>query len=132
MFRNLFIAIFATAYLLFSSGVVVNVHYCMNAIASVTFGYEGDHSDVSCSKCGMDKGEYACCSDKVQELKINDVHQPASIAVLLHHAAAAIPEFPADLLLPLQGLSPEPATHYLTPPPRVGNKLYRSLNVFRI
>lgn len=132
MFRSLLIALVATTYLLFSSGVVVNVHYCMNAIASVSFGYEGDHSDGSCSKCGMDKGMYACCKDEVQEVKLEDAHQPAVFAMCMHPISELALLNPDNLLTALQGCSAEPYAFADLPPPRAYNKLYRSLNVFRI
>lgn len=132
MVRSLFIAIIATTYLLFSSGVVVNVHYCMNAIASVSFGYEGDHSDGSCNKCGMDKGAFDCCKDEVREIKLDDAHQPSIIAYSIACLSEHVPQLSSNCLSPVQGYVPEPYAFCDIPPPLTGNKRYRSLNVFRI
>lgn len=132
MFRLAFLAIVATIYLLFSSGVVVNVHYCMNVIASVSFGYEGDHSDGSCNKCGMDKGAFDCCKDEVREVKLEDAHHPSNIAYSVQNVTEQLPQHPINCLSPIQGYVPEPQAFCDIPPPLTGNKRYRSLNVFRI
>lgn len=64
------VSILLVCYLAFSSGVIINFHYCMNRLASTElFAYEGDR----CGKCGMHTDESnGCCRDEVKIVKMND------------------------------------------------------------
>ena len=64
----------AFVYLTISSGVVVNIHYCMGEIAEVAFGQK---SSDKCGKCGMEND--GCCHDDVKVVKIQDSQSLASI-----------------------------------------------------
>ncbi len=132
MLRQFFIAFVAIFYLAVTSGFAVNLHYCMGEVASVSIGHAGDHADGSCSKCGMDKSNFHCCKDEVKELKLQDSHQPVTqFLQLVSTSDAALISTPNLLLNPQGSLVSEPATYH-APPPREGNKVYRSLAVFRI
>lgn len=67
---RLLVTIVLMCYLAVSSGVVVNLHYCMNRLAfTELFGSE----PKKCGKCGMDIHESdGCCRDEVQFLKMED------------------------------------------------------------
>ena len=66
-----FIGILVTVlYMTVTSGIVINIHYCMNEIANVALG-AGD--SAKCQQCGMDND--GCCHDDVQVLKLADNHQ---------------------------------------------------------
>lgn len=66
-------------YFAFSSGVVINLHYCMNKFDSSKFG--AAKSDV-CGKCGMHtEDSNGCCHDEVKVIKIQDDQQVSSINV---------------------------------------------------
>ena len=67
------IAILALLYIITTSGVVVNVHYCMGTVASVTYGHEAPES---CGKCGMIEKD-GCCHSELKVVKLDDVHQQA-------------------------------------------------------
>ena len=55
-------------YLVFSSGWVLDVHYCMNKISSV---HLFETKPEQCSKCGMDaKESEGCCHDEQQVVKL--------------------------------------------------------------
>lgn len=68
------IAILAILYITVTSGVAVNIHYCMGAIASVEYGYD-DHD--ACGKCGMKESllKKGCCHSEVKLVKVQDAHQ---------------------------------------------------------
>jgi hypothetical protein len=71
-------AILFTFYLAFSTGLVVNLHYCMDRFDSMQLG--SANSDF-CGKCGMHtEDSNGCCHDSVQILKIDDDQQAATIA----------------------------------------------------
>jgi len=57
-------------YFAFSSGVVINLHYCMNKFDSSKLG--GAKSEI-CGKCGMHSDDSnGCCHDVVKVIKIQD------------------------------------------------------------
>jgi len=132
MIRKGFLFIMLFIYLTASAGVVVNLHYCMNQLASLSFTHETDHEDGKCDGCGMDKSENSCCSDRQITYKIEDCHQPS----------ASISEPAVSIcFLPLSELADVPdaltVSHSntgfdLSPPVGSLNKRYRDLQVFRI
>ena len=65
-------AILAIIYLVVSSGVAINIHYCMGKLASVDLM----HSSDKCSKCGMKNGtKSGCCKDEFKIVKLSDSHK---------------------------------------------------------
>jgi len=63
-------AILVTLYFAFSTGVVINLHYCMERFDSLQIG--ATKSDV-CGKCGMHTdSSNGCCHDQVKIFKITD------------------------------------------------------------
>ena len=69
--KKLSIAILAIIYLGVSSGIAMNIHYCMGKLSSV----ELMHSNDKCSKCGMKYGKNSCCNDKFKIVKLTDSHK---------------------------------------------------------
>lgn len=66
-------------YFAFSSGVVINLHYCMNKFDSSKFGAE---KSKLCGKCGMHTDDSnRCCHDVVKVIKIQDDQQVSSTNV---------------------------------------------------
>lgn len=64
-------------YFALSSGVVINLHYCMNRFDSSSLG--AAKSEV-CGKCGMHSDDAnSCCNDEVKIIKIEDGHQFSAI-----------------------------------------------------
>jgi hypothetical protein len=64
-------------YVAFSSGVVINFHYCMDTFDSIQFG--ANKADY-CGVCGMHKTEgNECCKDEVKIFKIQDDQQTSAI-----------------------------------------------------
>ena len=55
----------ALMYMTVTSGVVINIHYCMGDVATVAVG---THSQDKCAQCGMDNT--GCCHDEVQVVKL--------------------------------------------------------------
>lgn len=65
--RKALIIALASMYLLVSSGIVVNMHYCMGKLASLGIGH---HDSKTCSSCGMDNN--GCCKDEIKVVKLQD------------------------------------------------------------
>jgi len=122
----------AVFYLAATSGMVINVHYCMGKISSISFNEEADHNDGACGKCGMVKAENHCCKDEVAKGKLNESHQTSVVAFELAAASAVTPIRMTVLSDPEQGQSRIPIVDYFSPPPRVLNRVYLDVNVFRI
>ena len=68
--KKVIVSIILMSYLAFSSGVIINFHYCMNKLASTKlFASE----TKECGKCGMHIDEsHGCCRDEVQIIKMDD------------------------------------------------------------
>lgn len=60
----------AVIYITLTSGVAVNVHYCMGRIAGTTYGLEDDHQ---CDQCGMEQKD-GCCQTEHKLVKADDDH----------------------------------------------------------
>jgi len=65
--KKFFTIFIALAYFAVSSGVIVNMHYCMGKLYGVSY-----HASTTshCSKCGMDGS--GCCKDDMQVIKLAD------------------------------------------------------------
>jgi hypothetical protein len=63
--------ILAFMYLGLSSGLAVNIHYCMGKVTDVDVN---NYSDKSCV-CNMKGGTMPCCGHFYELVKVNDEHQ---------------------------------------------------------
>ena len=70
--KKVIVAIIAFLYMGISSGVAMDIHYCMGKKAGV--GFYGDEKD-KCNKCGMKGKKNPCCHDQHKFYKINDSHK---------------------------------------------------------
>jgi len=62
-------------YMLVSSGIAMEIHYCMGKRAGVEF-YHTEND--KCSRCGMTEKKNGCCHDEHQFHKLNDFHKNVS------------------------------------------------------
>lgn len=69
--KKIAIAILAFLYLAVSSGVAMEIHYCMGKKAGMDL-YSS--SKDKCHKCGM-KEKKGCCSDENKFYKLSDSHK---------------------------------------------------------
>ena len=117
-------------YLAFSSGVVINYHFCMNELASARL-FDKD-TDV-CGQCGMHNDNNGCCHDEVVVIKSED-DQSSSIGFSLSVKSPGTKhaEVSSFIFLPLQNL--DKRTGALTaPPPLLSEKdTFLQNRVFRI
>ncbi|MDX1954949.1 MAG: hypothetical protein SFU20_05400 [Chitinophagaceae bacterium] len=88
-------AILLFLYFAFSSGIVINLHYCMGRFDSVQIG---NAPSEYCGKCGMHTDfSNGCCHDEVRIIKIADDQQPSSTVQLPLFTALIQPEQPVYL-----------------------------------
>jgi hypothetical protein len=126
--KKVFIAILALIYLGITTGLSVNLHYCMGKIASVEYGYK---QTSACSVCGMENTD-GCCHDELKIVKLNDSHQISKTNHDFLKAPIAFPErtFVLSEHFSAQG-SYYPAQLH-SPPDRGANPVYLLNSVFRI
>jgi len=60
----------AMLYVTLTSGVMVNIHYCMGRLSSVDYGHE---STRGCDKCGMEQKK-GCCHTEHKLIKADQEH----------------------------------------------------------
>lgn len=73
--KKFIVAILAFLYLGVSSGIAMEIHYCMGKKAGVEF-YGSDNE--KCGKCGMTEKKSGCCNDEHKFYKLNDSHKNVS------------------------------------------------------
>ncbi|MDQ6756405.1 MAG: hypothetical protein M3004_05675 [Bacteroidota bacterium] len=127
--KKILLAILAIVYLGVSSGIAMNIHYCMGKISSVDV-YHKAHD--KCDNCGMKSSNCGCCKDEVKIFKLKDTHKLiyndikifASVAIIENHKNIF------DSVLPSAEIISSYNNH--SPPASQGISLYILNNVFRI
>lgn len=76
--KKLSVILVATLYFAVSSGMIVNMHYCMNRFTSADFSLSADKNQ--CGQCGMNKAtSQGCCHDEVKLIKLQDDQNRSSL-----------------------------------------------------
>ncbi|MBS1575741.1 MAG: hypothetical protein JST09_10600 [Bacteroidetes bacterium] len=77
--KKISVFIVALFYLAISSGMIVNLHYCMNRFSSADMGFV---TKDECGICGMDKSKSnGCCHDEIKLVKLQgDQNKTAQVA----------------------------------------------------
>ena len=71
--KKVLASILLVLYITASSGIVINLHYCMNRLSSAKLSIV--KSEI-CSKCGMESNDRnKCCHSEVKVIKIQDVQK---------------------------------------------------------
>jgi hypothetical protein len=73
--KKIYIGILAILYLAVSSGIALELHYCMGDRAGVEL--YGSSSET-CGKCGMTEKDTGCCHDDYKFYKLSDSHKTVS------------------------------------------------------
>ncbi len=73
--KKLTVAILAFVYLAISSGIALEIHYCMGEQAGVELYGTGDDK---CGRCGMTDTKTGCCHDEYKLYKLEDSHKSVS------------------------------------------------------
>lgn len=111
--KRIIVTILAFLYLGVSSGIAMEIHYCMGKKAG--FDLYGS-SNEKCHKCGM-KEKKGCCNDENKFYKLNDSHKNVSNDLSFETPVAIITNnFPVfDFLLLNKPLEEKINNH--SPPP---------------
>ncbi|HMI77260.1 MAG TPA: hypothetical protein VK484_00620 [Ferruginibacter sp.] len=87
-----FLAILAVLYMTVSSGIAMEIHYCMGKKAGMEF--YGSSSD-KCGKCGMTEKDTGCCHDEHKFYKLQDSHKTVSNDIhFMQPEFALVSEYP--------------------------------------
>lgn len=122
------IFILAVIYITLTSGVVVNIHYCMGRVAGVTYGQEAEHQ---CDSCGMEKKD-GCCETEHKLVKADIDHISAkNVTAPLLLATAVETVFPEYDFADTSSWE-HYNTQYHSPPDFRRNNLSIHNSVFRI
>ncbi len=73
--KKIIISILAFLYLFVSSGVALEIHYCMGKKAGTDLYAKANDT---CSKCGMKEKKGGCCSNEHKFYKVDDAHKNVS------------------------------------------------------
>jgi hypothetical protein len=70
--KKILIAIVALVYMTVSTGIAMELHYCMGRFAGAdVFGARGK----ACTLCGMTEKKNGCCHDEYKFVKLEDSHK---------------------------------------------------------
>jgi hypothetical protein len=128
--KKVLISILAIVYLAVSSGVVVEMHYCMGKLAGIEL-YGGN--DEKCGRCGMIEKKSGCCHDELKIYKLNDAHKNVTNATSFEAAWIAIVHHYDAYTFWLEPVHPAVMQTPVHAPPDIGNPPIHIANcVFRI
>lgn len=126
--KKLLTAFIAVLYLGLSSGLAINVHYCMGKVVSANLEIE---KHGKCGKCGM-TAKKGCCQDELTVLKINDSHKANYNTFSFQPGFHLLPKNYSSLqVIPALNSIQQPVFNS-SPPEGTYPSLYLLYNVFRI
>ena len=73
--KKVYIGILALVYMAVSSGIALELHYCMGDMAGMEFY---GSANEKCGKCGMTEKKTGCCHNEFKFYKISDSHKTVS------------------------------------------------------
>jgi hypothetical protein len=129
--RKLSVFILLLCYLAFSSGVIINSHYCMNKLASTQLFSTGTKE---CGKCGMHIDDsHGCCRDEVKVVKMEDDQKVAAALAFDIQALTPLAQLPSEFIVTSFYNVPLEAYTSFQPPPLLADQDICLQNcVFRI
>jgi hypothetical protein len=94
------VTILAVLYFAVSSGVVINMHYCMNRFDCAVLGAKASDR---CSKCGMHTNKSkGCCHDEVKLIKLQQDQKLSDFLYVLQNVSPVISIPSVFIISPLQ------------------------------
>jgi len=85
--KKLFLYLLSFIFIITSSGVMVNMHYCMGKVAGSSISFI-THASSKCDKCGMEKSKTkgkGCCHDSNKLVKNTIDQKLASSSIKTDH-----------------------------------------------
>lgn len=84
--------VIAFLYLAVSSGLVVEIHYCMGKKVGSTISVTEKETHF-CDKCGMDSQSNGCCHNDLKFYKLQDSHKQVSAYYIINAPVAILPSY---------------------------------------
>ena len=130
--KKILASIIVITYIVFSCGVVINFHFCMDRLASTSlFGKESRY----CGKCGMHSDDSnGCCRDEVKVVKLGPDQQKAH-ALMVDQPTPILLSHLTSVFISLPFENPDVARHFHNHSPPLllsAQDTYLQNNVFRI
>lgn len=75
--KKIILSIITFLYLAVSSGVAMEIHYCMGEKAGVDFFATAESK--KCGKCGMKDTKSGCCNDEHKFYKLDNAHKNVQV-----------------------------------------------------
>jgi predicted nucleic acid binding AN1-type Zn finger protein len=128
--KKIFTFILGAFYLLLTSGVIINHHYCMNRLnATEFFAAKND----TCNKCGMQTSDAnKCCHDEITMIRLHDDHVASYHSFQLKQILPVVTFTPGVLFASLTNANQESSFIDTSPPIIKGQDTYLQNCVFRI
>ena len=128
--KKILAAFMILCYLVLTTGVVVNFHFCMNQLASVKF-YEKESN--KCSLCGMKMhGKHGCCHDEICVVKLTVDQQKVAAVQSIDAPTSSSFIVSAFIVLPTINTTHSSPWQNHSPPLLDGQNIYLENGVFRI
>ena len=126
--KKFLVLILSVIYMTASSGVVLNVHYCMGKMALAGV----DNFKGNICKCGMKTSPKSCCHNEVKVVKMTNLHKQAFADCYFFIHPALFPPGFSLINISKTYLSDLNVAIANKPPGLASNHLYLSNCVFRI
>jgi hypothetical protein len=117
----------AVAYLMLTSGIVVDLHYCMGKLSAIDFRH---NTGKACDRCGMQGND--CCRDELKVVKLDDSHQQAFVSATTELAQAPVLLLSKSWQSQSAPKAPAVSPHQFSPPDCASRSALPLLCVFRI
>jgi hypothetical protein len=131
LMKRLITSFIALLYFVISSGMVMNIHYCMGKVSSVQI----DQLAATGCKCGKSKKEAApksCCKTELKVVKIQDSHKAAVANYVVQAPVIELAEQAGFFQLPAFHTTERWYTPIHAPPLQSAQDTYLLNCVFRI
>ena len=129
--KKFLFAISVICYLVVSSGIVINSHYCMKRLVSV---HAFEKVPDECGRCGMEiHGNNGCCKNEIRMVKMADDQQSHNFLAYEINAPESVAVQPsAFMVAPFVSLFERAGFHNHSPPLLSAQDTYLLNRVFRI
>lgn len=127
--KKVMLSILTIIYMTVSSGVAMDIHFCMGKRTGVDLYAQ---SNTTCGRCGMKEKKGGCCNDEHRFYKLSDAHKIVNnehkftFSFITHNILPAYPgSYPLFFNKPVISIIPSPPGDPQLP-------LYISHCIFRI
>jgi hypothetical protein len=118
--------ILAFLYLGMSTGLAINIHYCMGKVEGVSLN---QYTNEVCGNC---KAKMPCCGHLYKLVKVNDAHEKANAEFIFNTPQIALTQAPDSIDAYGLTINPFLAAKANAPPLLNNTKSYIKNCVFRI